>query len=563
MLGKQYYFTIIGIVLALITVLVGFHHVVVAEEVMVFSDSGPEAVETEFANCRYGAVPLSSDQFAKIGELGAGWILNFGVNSSVPVTSNNAQYVPIIRIREERPNGQYNGVWYLNFDTGLTGVAAEAYVKSRVAALPAGMLWLVGNEIERLYQDNITPATYADAYHDIYHWIKEVDPSAQVAISGLVEVTPLRLVYLDMIWEAYLDQFGMSMPVDVWNMHLYPIPEVQADGVTPGAASIPEGVDLMQTTAVPKQASDGNSALCSQSNVYCYAEHDDMAVFAEQVTMMRQWMKEKGQQQKPLIISEFSILWLYVDSTGDGQPDYLRDEYGLLFTPQRVASFMQQAFDYLENTKDPNLGYALDDNRLVQQWMWYALHAPWRDLDDDGVRDYGNWEAAPSGNSSDLYWPINPPGDMTLQRTLIGDTFRNHVSAIAPTQNLVIDRVDSLAYARPVTVPTTITATLQVLFRNVGNTAVSTPFAVSFYDQNDALIGSVDMTDLVGGCGVYPYTVSLDWPIDINDMNSQVIPFTVRVDSGGVISEVSEADNVAEGFVIINANNLFLPTVHK
>lgn len=561
--NRQYYFTIIAIVLAFLTAFVALGQITVAEEVPQEQPEGSTSLETAAANCRYGATPLAGDQMTTVGELGAGWFLTFGVSGSVPVTGNNAQYVPVIRIREMKTNGQFNGIWYLNFDPAITGSAAETYVKSRVTALPSNMLWLIGNEIDRLTQDEIMPATYAEAYHQIYHWIKEVDPTAQVGISGLVQVTPLRLVYLDMIWDAYKQQFGTAIPVDVWNMHLYAIPEVTADGVTPGAAGVPVGVNLAQTTAVPKRASNGNAVECGNPDVYCYAEHDNMAVFAEQIIMMRQWMKNKGQQQKPLIISEFSILWHYLDTTGDGNPDFLRDEYGHMFTPQRIATFLQNTFNYLENTKDPNLGYALDDNRLVQQSMWFAVHTPWYDLNGDGVRDYWNWQAAPPGTASDLYRPINPPGNMTLQKTLAGQAFQDYVAATTPTYNLAIEYARATAHTTPLTLPTTITATLQVSFRNAGNTAVSTPYKVSFYDQNDALIGFVNVTDTIGGCGIYPQTVSVEWPIEVTNLSSTVLPFSVHVDADGVISETKETDNIAEGFVILNAKNTFLPVINR
>lgn len=560
---KQYYFPAMGILLVLLTALLGFRAAIDTEKVAAINIPEQTIDGSALANCRYGATPLGSDQFTKIGELGAGWFLTFAAGTSVPATGNNSQYVPVIRIREAQTNGQFNGTWFLGFDPTITGAAAETYVKTRVAALPANTLWLIGNEIDRLTQDEITPATYAAAYHQIYYWIKEIDPTAQVAISGLVQVTPLRLVYLDMIWNAYRSQFESPMPVDVWNMHLYAIPEVTEDGVTPGAASIPVGVNLAQTTAVPKRASGGNAGACSDPNVYCYAEHDSMAVFADQVIMMRQWMKSKGQQQKPLIISEYSILWHYLDTTGDGNPDFLRDEYGQLFSPQRIANFMQNSFNYLVNATDPNLGYALDGNRLVQQWMWFAVHTPWYDLDGDGVGDYWDWQAAPPGTASDLYRPVNPPGNMTLAQTIAGQTFQNYVAAIPPTYNLLVQSVNAPAFTAPLTVPTTITATLQVSIRNVGNTAVSTPYKVSFYDQNDVLIGFVDVTDAIGGCGIYPQTVSVDWPIEVTNLNSQVLPFSVHVDSDGVINETNEADNLADSFVIINAKSLFLPVVNR
>jgi hypothetical protein len=479
----------------------------------------------------------------------------------VPPTGNDAKYVPVIRIIEGQTNGEFNGVWYLGTSRDITGAAAETYVKDTVAALPPNTLWLIGNEIDRLTQDEITPDTYAAAYHDIYHWIKEVDPTAQVAISGLVEVTPLRLVYLDMIWDAYLSQFNRRMPVDVWNMHLYAIPELNAQG-EPGTASIPVGVDLAQTTAVPKSASDGNIASCGDPDIYCIAEHDDMDVFAEQVILMRQWMKSKGEQQKPLVISEYSILWVYLDTTGDGNPDFVRDEYGNLFPPQRIATFMINSFDYLENARDPNLGYALDDNRLVQQWMWFSVHHPWWDIDNDGVRDYWDWRAAPSGSASDLYRPVNPPADMTLAPTLPGETFQNHVSAITTTPNLVIDTFGSTSPTRPLTTPSTVTATLEVVIRNVGNTAVTTPFNVAFYNENDALIGEVEV-DSIGGCGIYPLSISVEWPIEVTSLESEIKSFSVHIDSDGIIAEDDETDNEATSFLIVNAEKLFLPSIAR
>ena len=47
---------------------------------------------------------------------------------------------------------------------------------------------------------------------------------------------------------------------------------------------------------------------CGDPLVYCFAEHDNMAIFDQQVRAMRTWMKNHGQQNKPLIISEYSLL---------------------------------------------------------------------------------------------------------------------------------------------------------------------------------------------------------------------------------------------------------------
>ncbi|MBK7180121.1 MAG: hypothetical protein IPH82_23545 [Chloroflexi bacterium] len=229
------------------------------------------------------------------------------------------------------------------------------------------------------------------AYHDIYGWIKETDPTAQVAISGLVEVTPSRLWYLSAIWDAYLDRYNVPMPVDVWNMHLYIINEVLYNGAV-GAAAIPVGFVPAAYPDIPLKRLSSPGANpdqeCPDPNVYCYAEHDDMSIFAEQVRDMRTWMKAHGQQNKPLILSEYSLLWPYeIDPEGC----FLQDERGNCFTPARVSTFMRNTFDYLEGLKDPNLGYALDNNRLVQQWMWFSFLRAARPVDPSQARPAICW----------------------------------------------------------------------------------------------------------------------------------------------------------------------------
>ena len=65
-----------------------------------------------------------------------------------------------------------------------------------LAAHNRGLTWLIGNEPDVKWQDNTAPEVYAIAYHRAYEAIKAGDPTAQVAIGGISEVTPLRLEYL-------------------------------------------------------------------------------------------------------------------------------------------------------------------------------------------------------------------------------------------------------------------------------------------------------------------------------------------------------------------------------
>ena len=40
----------------------------------------------------------------------------------------------------------------------------------------------------------------------------------------------------------------------------------------------------------------------------------------------------------------------------------------------RLTSFLNGTVNYLESATDASLGYPLDGNRLVQQWMWFSVN---------------------------------------------------------------------------------------------------------------------------------------------------------------------------------------------
>ena len=41
------------------------------------------------------------------------------------------------------------------------------------------------------------------AYHELYTLIKGADPTARLAIGGVIQATPLRLEYLTKVWNEY------------------------------------------------------------------------------------------------------------------------------------------------------------------------------------------------------------------------------------------------------------------------------------------------------------------------------------------------------------------------
>lgn len=486
----------------------------------------PHSSEATIANCRYGASPLNITHNPIVSDIGAGWYLNFVASPPPPTAepANGAEFVPMIHVRQQKKS---DGTYLPSYD--ISPPLNATFAKS-LRDNP-GKKYIVGNETDRIGQGETYPEVYASAYHEIYNFIKSNDSTAQVATTGLVQFTPNRQQYLDKVWNSYIQQFGTYMPVDIWTMHIYVLPELMADGVTPnGIANIALGTDK----SLGKREAGGNSSLCSNSDVYCFAEHDDLKIFGEHVVAMRQWMKNHGQQNKPLLLTEFSILYPYEI---DGATCYLQDENGNCFTPDRVTNFMNAAFGYLNGKKDPAIGYPLDGNRLIQQWMWFSVYA------------------TNAGSSSNL-------AESNLATlTKMGQNFKNYVAGQSLYQNLLVDEVADVTVAT--NGAPAVTANISVTFRNNGSEAINTPFTVSFYKNANLTgeIGSVTIDPTVYGCASHAYTATVAWP----GLTKGTYTYYAYLDSGQAIPEVpsGNGDNVGLGTVIVYTNQTNLPIIRS
>lgn len=240
------------------------------------------------------------------------------------LVNHNLAHMPVIRIGD------------------LTDAGWEGYV-SRLVQKKPGNLWVIGNEMDRLGQDGLRPDEYAVIYHDTYKLIKQTDPSAQVAIGAMVQPTPLRRRYLELVMEEYQRRYSARMPVDVWNIHAFILREDYTWG-----AGIPPGMD----------------AYAHLGTLYEVPDHGDIEILKRLVRDFRTWMAQRGYRNTPLIISEYGILMA---------PDYDAGN-GRVYDSAFVKEYMLASFEFFRAAANAQTGYPSDGNRLVQSWAWYSLN---------------------------------------------------------------------------------------------------------------------------------------------------------------------------------------------
>jgi len=276
--------------------------------------------------------------------LHAGWYVDWAANPNPP-----------------HPGGvEYARTIYLSIhDTGsICGDrSAPAWQRSQVAesitgtalidnlrANP-GALWLIGNEPDSIYNGSpIMPELYTELYHEFYTFIKAHDPSARVAIGAIVQPSPLRLAYLDKVLNRYQSLHGVKLPTALWNIHLYAFREVACDygaGTPPGAS--------------------GNGW------PYEWWLWSDADLAAQHLRDMRQWMADRGERDKPLIVTEFGQLMPDDGSWCYGSPL-------VCITQETSRTTLQNDINYFLTATDAQIGYRADGNRLIQLWAWYSLN---------------------------------------------------------------------------------------------------------------------------------------------------------------------------------------------
>ena len=434
---------------------------------------------------RFGFVATAASwpQRFDIAQLRAGWYVDFQPSVVAPGGMDRAL---VIRT-------------YTGYDVNPTVLGP------RVEDNP-GALWLVGNEPDCVWQDNVLPEEYARIYHDLYHFIKSRDQSSQIAAGGIVQPTPLRLEYLDRVLAAYHVRYGHAMPVDLWHIHNAILNEVSCeyDPHNCWGAGVPPGIGAPFGTIRSVQ------------------DNDDIGIFAEQVWAFRRWMASRGYTGYPLVISEYGVL--------------MPESYG--FGPSRVGAFMANTFDVLSNASEPSLGDPVDGYRLVQRWAWFSLDVqPWDPITGEGF----------NGNL------FNPE---TTGITAFGLQYASHTASFPPLVYIDLGFAEWDAPSAPVVVsPTeTITYSLGVRIVNRG-TVDSGVFSVTLsYDGPVSGALSEALAGLPAG--------SSQWQsFSLTNLRPGGYVLFLEIDPAGQVDDVASCNNLATRTIVVPRHELHLPLV--
>lgn len=444
--------------------------------------------------CRFGVNALESPTLTDLAALRVGWYMDFGTQND-PELPNGIQYMPQVRLHPATGGSGYT--YTPNGNTLLTAVSHQP-----------GAHWLISNEPDSIWQDNLLPDVYARAYHELYYLIKNADPTAKIIPGSIVQATPLRLQYLDMILSSYYAQFQEPFPSDGWSIHNYVLNEVSCDydPLNCWGADVPPGIDQ------------------GYGEIWGLRDNDRVDIFIQRVVRFRQWLAARGYTGQPVYLSEYSVL----------MPADYADEDGNTFPPSRVNAFMAATYDYMRTATDPVLGDPNDGYRLVQQWAWFST-------------------------TSTVYNGTLFNGDFT--RTEIGDFFAGY-TAVLPNEIDLYPHSVTVSPPLPFSQGEPVTVTVQAHIANSGNLAQpTTNVLVRFYDghpqQGGQQVGA-DQVVTLAGCGDWTVVTAV-WP--------NLLPGTyqafVTVDPIGSIAETNEGNNTASGIILVPTQSIFLPILSR
>jgi len=458
--------------------------------------------------CRFGVnvndAPSKDISLFDVAALRVGWYIDYQAVSA-PTRPGGIDYAPVVRLRKSA-----SGTTYTYSPSGDKLTAA-------ITANP-GAAWMIGNEPDRRdagqpIQDEMAPPLYATAYHELYTLIKQQDPTARIFAGSIVQPTPLRLKYLDLVLLSYLQQYGEALPVDGWAIHNFILNERSC-------AAYNNDLNLCWGADIPPGLSE-TDGLVIQNTLQDLQKTVSITLFKEQIVRFRQWMFDRGYREKPLYLTEYGVL--------------MPADYG--FPPSTVNTFMNQTFQFLLNTTDAKLGYPADGNRLVQRFSWYST--------SDSAA-FNGYLFQQNG--------LNQPYTAT-------EMGQNYAASAAAVQNQLDLHPVSLSFspASPLAANGATTVTVSARIANSGNLLAPAASVVRFYNGNSdaggVLIGAAQPVQ-VSGCGQMTIA-SVTWP----DVAPAAYIIYARVEP--VSGESDTTNNTVSGGYLFSTDQIHLPLIRR
>ncbi len=474
-----------------------------------------------YPNCRYG-LGGSLEPYS-VTQLNLGWYMNWQT-ALHPFRPNGAEYVQVIHVKS---------------NSNTIVITPPTSTLSALIAQNPGALWLVGNEPDSPYQDNIRPEDYARGYQQVYQFIKTRDPSARIGAGNIVQPTPLRMQYLDRVLQTYQQTFHQALPADVWSVHSYILRELSPYDpeacvtVDPATGRCSPGPLSVWGADIPPGITATRGLLYELSDMF------KVSIFQQRLIDFRQWLRARGYQQTPLYITEFGTLFpyppysTYIDDQGHTVVFTYTDELGQPMTEARTALFMTTTFGILQNLSSSVTGDSADNNRLVQRWLWYSA---------DDVKFGGL-----------LFDPAS------RQRRPLGDVFAAYTAAILPS----VDWMAAGTWANPIiqTGGLPVTATLYTQISNSGNISSNTTITATFYNgpigqPGTQIIGRRIITPYLSGCGD-SLSLSVNWPGLIAGPHQYIVAVQAAA------ADQNPNNNILTGTVLVATKQLWLPLISR
>lgn len=227
-------------------------------------------------------------------------------------------------------------------------------------ALNPGETWLIGNEPDRYYyQDSITAEVYAARYVQAAMKIRALDPTAKLGFGTVVQPTPIRMRYLDRALDAMDlitgDRDQTLSLIDIWSIHAFILNEDPFEW----GAGIPVGF-------YPYNPEDTfEPDYYDAVKITNFADTYSINILRSRIINFRYWLSQKGEQEKPLWITEYGSLFPPINWVPPFHPT-ISDEL--------TSDYMLDSFDFLLQSRNESTGFIEDDFHLVQRWFWYSLN---------------------------------------------------------------------------------------------------------------------------------------------------------------------------------------------